>query len=117
MYYRGEGKIEANSKSTTIHLPEYVAPFKDFTIQVTPFVDDQEDGDEVLLRKYVTTRVLQEMSISDSGDIKHINKFKVYGEPGSFYWLVHALRHNINVEPNVRDVVVKGDGPYKYIKL
>jgi hypothetical protein len=43
------------------------------------------------------------------------NSFNVYGDNGSFYWLVHASRENINVEPYKNDVNVKGNGPYKWI--
>jgi hypothetical protein len=42
-------------------------------------------------------------------------KFKVIGENGEFYWLVHGKRSNINVEPNKNEIEVKGEGPYKYI--
>lgn len=43
------------------------------------------------------------------------NEFIVYGAPGNFFWLVHASRNNIIVEPNKNEVEIKGDGPYKYI--
>jgi len=42
-------------------------------------------------------------------------KFRVYGEPGEFTWLVYGKRGSINVEPRKDSVNVKGDGPYKWI--
>jgi hypothetical protein len=43
------------------------------------------------------------------------NKFTVYGENGKFNWLVHALRGEVNVEPDKDIVNVKGEGPYLWI--
>lgn len=40
----------------------------------------------------------------------------VYGPNGSFYWVVFAEREKIEVEPNISDVKIEGNGPYKYIK-
>ena len=41
--------------------------------------------------------------------------FKVYGESGPFSWMVFGKRSNLDVEPKKESVVIKGDGPYKYI--
>jgi hypothetical protein len=43
------------------------------------------------------------------------NKFTVYGENCEFFWSVFGKRLSLNVEPNKKDVLVKGDGPYKWI--
>jgi hypothetical protein len=92
VYYRGEGKI-TNGESTEILLPSYAKEFDNFTIQITPIE---------LINKFGATRVKD-------------GKFKVIGENGEFYWLVHGKRSNINVEPNKNKIEVKGEGPYKYI--
>jgi hypothetical protein len=43
------------------------------------------------------------------------NKFTVYGENCEFFWTVFGKRLSFEIEPNKKDVVVKGDGPYKWI--
>jgi hypothetical protein len=43
------------------------------------------------------------------------NKFTVYGEIGTFYWIVHGSRSNIDVDPDKNAVEVKGSGPYLWI--
>lgn len=92
VYYRGKGKIE-NNEYTDVEIPLYTKNFKDFTVQVTPI------GKRNCL--YVS-------EVENS-------KFRVYGENGSFYWVVHALRHEIEVEPLKDSVDVKGSGPYLYL--
>jgi hypothetical protein len=37
-------------------------------------------------------------------------------EKVEFSGLVFAKRHSINVEPMKSSVIIKGDGPYKYIE-
>ena len=97
IYYRGKAEIE--NEYVEVSLPDYVASFGfDFTIQLTNIYKNGCNN----------TRVLSCSEVDDG-------KFKVYGEPGPFYWLVHASRGYINVEPMKADVEVKGDGPYKYI--
>jgi hypothetical protein len=41
--------------------------------------------------------------------------FVVYGNPGKFYWVVHATRHAIEVESYKTNIIIKGNGPYTYI--
>lgn len=43
------------------------------------------------------------------------NEFTVFGESGSFFWQVYGERNSVNVEPNKKDVELKGDGPYTYL--
>jgi hypothetical protein len=43
------------------------------------------------------------------------NMFRVYGENGKFFWIVHAKRNEVDVEPLKSKTTVKGDGPYKWI--
>jgi hypothetical protein len=76
-----------------IELPEYVKQFGyDFTVQITGIG---------IPRMFGCSRV-------EDG------KFTVYGGPGGFFWLVHAKRSDIIVEPLKSTVEVKGDGPYKW---
>jgi hypothetical protein len=97
-YYRGKGTI-TNNFDITIELPEYVKYIgSNFTIQITKIFTNKES----LGKSYETSEV------SDG-------KFTVYGSNGSFYWQVQAERHKIDVEPNIDDYMLQGDGPYTYI--
>jgi hypothetical protein len=101
VYYRGTGEILPQQKFTTIYLPHYVQTFsKNFTIQVTRIVED-EDRDE-------------DFSNLKTSMVKN-NSFKVYGTPGKFFWHVYGQRGTFDIEPQKKDVKVKGDGPYKWI--
>jgi secreted PhoX family phosphatase len=78
-------------------LPSYACKVAtDFTIQITPIYDGIEK------RQYY------------AGEVQD-GKFKVYGEPGKFYWIVHGKRLDIETEPLKRNVELKGYGPYKYL--
>jgi hypothetical protein len=90
VYYRGQGEI-TNDSNVEIHLPEYSKHFSDFTISVTPITHTL----------YSSTGV-------------HNGSFTVRGKNGSFFWLVKANRHSINVEPLKTDIHVAGQGPYKW---
>lgn len=92
VYYRGKGEI-TNNTFEEISLPDYTKNFSDFTIQVTPINSNNSYG------------------VSEVKD----GKFKVIGANGKFFWLVHALRNKIDVEPVKSEVTVNGEGPYKYI--
>ena len=96
VYYRGKGEI-TNDRYTVIELPKYVDKLAtDFTIQLTPIYSGKPIGN--LYATEVTN-----------------NLFGVYGENTKFYWTVFAKRHDINVEPDMSEVDVKGSGPYKWI--
>jgi hypothetical protein len=95
VYYRGEQEI-LNGSEVEIELPYYVDSLAtNFTVQVTPIYNGK-------IRTFNSSRVVN-------------NKFTVYGESGPFAWLVHGKRGNVNVDPNKNDVIVNGDGPYKYL--
>jgi hypothetical protein len=98
VYYRGKSEItNADDGYVSVELPAYVSALAtDFTIQVTPIFDGKS---------------VKTLNVTEVVD----NKFQVYGPPGKFYWLVHGLRNNIEVEPNKSDVNVKGTGPYLWI--
>jgi len=98
VYYRGDGEITDN-KSTVITLPDYVSALAtDFSIQITPI----HDG----------TDKVYNLSTSRVKD----NKFTVYSPINcEFFWTVYGKRGEINTEPRKSDVVVKGDGPYKWL--
>lgn len=98
VYYRGCGEILENK--TEIKLPDYVNSFStDFTVQITQIFDDENTKPVKLMSSKVTNGV-----------------FTVVGKKCKFFWHVHARRQDIEVEPYKTDVVVKGDGPYKYIE-
>ena len=96
VYYRGNGEI-INNKSIVIVLPDYVPKLAyEFTVQVSAIYNG------VTLNTYNVGKVVD-------------NQFTVYGENGQFSWIVHGKRSEIQVDPYKADVVVKGDGPYKWI--
>jgi hypothetical protein len=98
VYYRGKSEItEADNGCVSVELPAYVCALAtDFTIQLTPVFDGK------------SVKTLNATEVVD-------NKFQVHGTTGKFYWLVHGLRTNIEIEPNKSDVNVKGSGPYLWI--
>jgi hypothetical protein len=95
VYYRGESEI-TNNTDVTIELPHYVDKLAtNLTLQVTPIYNG-------------TVKTLGVSRVKD-------NKFSVYGENCEFFWTVFGKRLSLDTEPNKKDVVVKGDGPYKWI--
>jgi hypothetical protein len=95
VYYRGRSEV-TNDVCVEITLPNYVCDFaRDFTIKVTSIHDGTPP------------------KIYSPGEIIN-NRFTVYGRNGSFYWTVTGRRGNIIVEPNKSDIIVKGDGPYRW---
>jgi hypothetical protein len=95
VYYRGQGEIIDNS-SKIIELPEYVSHLaKDLSIQITPIYNGK-------IKVFNVSKVEN-------------NSFTVYGENGEFFWTVYGSRTSIEIEPNKKDVNIKGNGPYKWI--
>ena len=98
VYYRGKGEI-SNDESTVIELPDYTCNLaNNFSIQITPIYNKQKPTKN----NYLTSEVEN-------------NSFTVYGNNGSFYWLVIGERSKVDVEPLKSSVQVKGQGPYKWI--
>jgi hypothetical protein len=100
VYYRGEGVIASGEKKVIITLPSYVKDLaKDLTVHLTSIVNDEDD----------TPINLRSTCVCD-------NKFTVYAnKPGSFHWIVFGKRLDIKAEIDKSSVVVKGDGPYRWI--
>ena len=99
VYYRGEGTIAGHDDGETeITLPDYVDSLAyDFTASVTPIGKGQRQI------PHSVSRVSQGV-------------FRVYGDVGDFFWLVHGCRNELEVEPLCADTEVRGgDGPYKWI--
>ena len=97
VYYRGKSQIEESNDNITIELPDYVDSFAtDFTVHITPIYNGK-------------IRVLNSSEVENG-------EFTVYGESGSFSWIVYGKRGSINVEPNKTEVQLKGQGPYKWIE-
>jgi hypothetical protein len=95
VYYRGESEI-TNNTEVSIQLPEYVDKLAtNLTVQVTPIYNG-------------TVKTLNVSKVRDS-------KFTVYGDNCEFFWTVFGKRISFEVEPNKTGVIVKGDGPYKWI--
>lgn len=89
--------LGANTWSIPLELNNLEAQITEFTVQVTPIFEN----------KFIQLAVSKVIN----------NKFTVYSSNGStkFYWHVYGKRQNIKVEPNKSDVVIKGNGPYKWI--
>jgi hypothetical protein len=95
VYYRGRGEI-TNNISVEIVLPEYVCDIaSNFTIQVCDIYDGFTP------KTYSVGEVIN-------------NQFMVYGTNGHFSWEVRGARGNIIVEPYKNEIVVYGEGPYKW---
>ena len=98
VYYRGKATIE-NGDAVTIQLPDYVNSLAtNFTIQITPCYNKNKKCS----------------SIYTSSDVEN-GEFTIYGEEGSVFWHVYGERLSMEVEPSKDDVIIKGEGPYKYI--
>ena len=91
-----EEKGEINKGEDIVILPAYCKKFSNFTIQLTAKYNGK-------IRNL------------NYGDIEN-NMFKVYGEDGEYSWVVHATREEIQSEFIKEDIVVKGDGPYKWFE-
>jgi hypothetical protein len=95
VYYRGCGEI-TNDKSVEIVLPDYVCDIAtNFTVQICDIYDGLKP------------------KIYSAGEIIS-NRFMVYGENGRFSWEVRGSRGDIVVEPGKNEIVVYGEGPYKW---
>jgi hypothetical protein len=95
VYYRGRGEI-TNDTSVEIVLPEYVCDIAtNFTVQICDIYDGLKP------------------KIYSAGEIIS-NRFMVYGENGRFSWEVRGSRGDIVVEPYKNEIVVYGEGPYKW---
>jgi hypothetical protein len=95
VYYRGCGEI-TNDTSVEIVLPDYVCDIAtNFTVQICDIYDGLKP------------------KIYSAGEIIS-NRFMVYGENGRFSWEVRGSRGDIVVEPYKNEIVVYGEGPYKW---
>ena len=97
VYYRGKGVI-TNNESVAVELPDYVDKLAtNLTVQLTPIYDGN-----IYKPQYFATEV-------------SANKFLVHGVNGAFYWNVYGQRLSFLVEPNKKEVEIKGNGPYKWL--
>jgi len=96
VYYRGEG-IVGTDGHVVVSLPSYASSLaSSWTIQLTPIGSNS-------FARLSCSRVC-------------CGEFVVYGTPGEeFFWLCHGSRCAIDVEPQKGGVVVRGDGPYRWI--
>ena len=112
VYYRGTSTINENENSVEISLPDYVSHFSnEFTVHVTSHSNtiilstSQIQNNKFTVKRFDFSSIVKSEYINDSKPLEKVE----------FSWLVFAKRHSIDVEPNKLSVVIKGDGPYKYI--
>jgi len=80
---RGSAKINKGKNSVVVKLPITDDKFEDynlldFTIHITPYISKEEIEVDVISRIYT------------AGKINNY-EFTVYGDEGSFYWMVQAI--------------------------
>ncbi|MCX8482826.1 MAG: hypothetical protein ORN50_04545, partial [Crocinitomicaceae bacterium] len=98
VYYRGKGEI-VDTKFITIELPNYVDKLAyNFTVSLTGIFNEQT----------------QIISTYNASEVEN-GRFRVYGPPGKFHWLVYGERAPVEVEPLKSASNVKGFGPYTWI--
>jgi hypothetical protein len=108
VYYRGKGEI-TNDRFTIIHLPTYADKIAhDFTIQITPIYSGPHFSQGIENIPTPKTISLYPSEIQN-------NSFAVYGVNAKFHWIVTGKRHDIEVEPDKRNVNLRGDGPYTWL--
>ena len=97
VYYRGKSEI-TNDESVAINLPDYIPGWaSDFTVTVTGIYDGK-------------------LKLYNASEVDDTGSFTVYGENGKFSWVAIGMRGDVNAEPYKNEIVVKGDGPYRWIE-
>jgi len=97
VYYRGKSEI-TNDASVTINLPDYIPGWAShFTVTVTGIYDGK-------------------LKLYNASEVDDTGSFTVYGENGKFSWVAIGKRGDVNPEPYKNEIVVKGDGPYRWIE-
>jgi hypothetical protein len=97
VYYRGKSEI-TNDASVAINLPDYIPGWAyDFTVTVTGIYDGK-------VKTY------------SASEVDENGSFTVHGENGKFSWVAIGKRGDVNPEPYKNEIVVKGDGPYRWIE-
>jgi hypothetical protein len=98
VYYRGESQL--TDGEVWVALPPYVSRLAhSLTVNLTQINSTREDAFARLRASHVTGQ-----------------GFTVFGDPCQFAWHVFGTRNEIQSEPLRADVVVQGDGPYRYIR-
>ncbi|MHB1954599.1 MAG: hypothetical protein ACYCOU_12715, partial [Sulfobacillus sp.] len=96
VYYRGTGEIPEGNNCVMINLPDYVEIIaQEVTLHITPIYNGN----------------LRTLNVSQMSG----NTFTVYGEPGSFFWMVMGSRGRLVVNPLKNSVKLYGNGPYTWV--
>ena len=99
VYYRGTGELGTEGH-VEVELPAYVSAFAtDFTVHIT----------SVRVPGHAA-RLLEASEVVGG-------KFSVFGEAGPFNWVVYGRRAAVFVEPAKDEIIVMGEGPYKYYTM
>jgi hypothetical protein len=100
VYYRGIGQISEGEGAVFVNLPHYAQAFaREFTIQITPICSSTRP----------VPNVYGASEVENGG-------FTVYGSAGRFYWHAYGMRSAIDVEPPRNAVVIRGEGPYRWVE-
>jgi hypothetical protein len=101
VYYKGEGYIPSGKRKVKISLPDYVNKLAtEFSVILTCI------GRPVSL----SSSPVKDNKFTVKTSRKHISS------DITFFWVVYGKRENVYTEPLKTDIIVKGDGPYKYLK-
>lgn len=88
IYYRGTDEITENFSYCYIKLPDYISNLAtDFTVHVSPILDDTKDFFDQFNARVIATRVKN-------------GEFTVYGNKCSFDWLVFGKILETEDEPS-----------------
>jgi hypothetical protein len=114
IYYRGKSEILPTQNFIEISLPEYVSNIgHDFTVQITKI---SNNPNTISNNPNTISNSLNTISNTPLEVSEVINgKFKVYGSPTKFFWVVFGTREKIEVEPLKSKIKPKGFGPYRFI--
>ena len=104
IYYRGKGEIAENTSYVDIYLPSYVSAFgTDFTVHITPIYDGPGS-----IQHYAAGEVTNsQFTVYCEAPVPRVTKFS---------WIVHGKRSSVVAEPLKSEVVVRGEGPYKWLQ-
>ena len=105
VYYRGKGVFREGDVFSKVFLPNYVTAFAtDFTVQVTP-----------IMSEFHKVPNLGVSEVDDEEGSFRVFRNEVFHNVLKYNWVVHGKRGDIDVNPDKDNVIVNGQGPYRWI--